>query len=122
MDEFSGYGGIIVELPLVIYASVARILFDLDVEPPFGNLLVLSSSFHEFWGKKWNKVASSLLRPLVYEPVPRITKRGWGGWYVCGDLRKEIFEWEVAVQLVGFATDPTYKLYIIVFLLDTPFA
>ncbi|RZC78224.1 hypothetical protein C5167_002550 [Papaver somniferum] len=56
--------GIIVELPLVIYASAARLLLDLEVEPPFGNLLVLSSSFHEFWGRKWNKVTSSLLRPL----------------------------------------------------------
>ncbi|XP_026428288.1 acyl-CoA--sterol O-acyltransferase 1-like [Papaver somniferum] len=78
MDEFSGYDGIILELPLVIHASAARLLLDLEVEPPFGNLLVLSSSFHEFLGRKWNKVTSSLLRPLVYEPVRRITKQGWG--------------------------------------------
>ncbi|KAI3857251.1 hypothetical protein MKW92_032656 [Papaver armeniacum] len=67
-----------IELSLVIYASITRLLLNLEVEPPFGNLLVLSPSFHEFWGRRWNKVVSSLLRSLVYEPVRRITKQSWG--------------------------------------------
>ncbi|KAI3851126.1 hypothetical protein MKW98_013932 [Papaver atlanticum] len=63
---------------LVIYAALARLIFNLEVEPPFGNMLVISSSFHEFWGRRWNKVVSSLLRSLIYEPVRRITKQSWG--------------------------------------------
>ncbi|KAI3920255.1 hypothetical protein MKW92_038846 [Papaver armeniacum] len=69
---------IILELFLVIYAALARLIFNLEVEPPFGNMLVISSSFHEFWGRRWNKVVSSLLRSLIYEPVRRITKQSWG--------------------------------------------
>ncbi|KAI3960860.1 hypothetical protein MKW92_027111 [Papaver armeniacum] len=65
-------------LYLVVHAAAARLLFDLEVEPPFGNLLVFSTSFHDFWGRRWNKVVSSLLRSLIYEPVRRITKRSWG--------------------------------------------
>ncbi|MCL7032128.1 hypothetical protein MKW94_003145 [Papaver nudicaule] len=63
---------------LFIYAALARLLFDLEVEPPFGNLLVMSPSFHEFWGRRWNRVVSSLLRSLIYEPVRRVTIQSWG--------------------------------------------
>ncbi|MCL7033205.1 hypothetical protein MKW94_006623 [Papaver nudicaule] len=63
---------------LVMYAALARLVFDLEVEPPFGNFIVIPPSFHEFWGRRWNRVVSSLLRSLVYEPVRRITKRSWG--------------------------------------------
>ncbi|XP_026390157.1 long-chain-alcohol O-fatty-acyltransferase-like isoform X2 [Papaver somniferum] len=66
MDEF-GHDG-----------SSARNLFGIDVDPPFGNYFFLSTSFQDFWGRRWNLMVSSILRSFVHEPVRHIIRRSWG--------------------------------------------
>ncbi|KAI3941810.1 hypothetical protein MKW98_030540 [Papaver atlanticum] len=66
------------ELTLVFYATLVRLLFDIDVDPPYGNYFFLSTSFQDFWGRRWNLAASDILRSTVYEPVRHAIKRSWG--------------------------------------------
>ncbi|KAI3900120.1 hypothetical protein MKW98_001020 [Papaver atlanticum] len=66
-----------IEPSLVACYALARFLFGLDVELPF-NFFFLSTSFHDFWGRRWNLVSSNILRLMVYKPVRHIFKRSWG--------------------------------------------
>ncbi|MCL7039922.1 hypothetical protein MKW94_016515 [Papaver nudicaule] len=68
----------LLEPTLVVYSALARLLFNLDVEPPFGNCFLLSSSIHDFWGRRWNLMVSSILKSIVYKPVRRVFKKSWG--------------------------------------------
>ncbi|KAI3918219.1 hypothetical protein MKX01_041539 [Papaver californicum] len=63
---------------LVISSSLARLLFDLNVEPPFGNCVLLSTSFHDFRGRRWNFMVSNILKSIVYRPVRRVFDKSWG--------------------------------------------
>ncbi|KAI3971614.1 hypothetical protein MKW92_049911 [Papaver armeniacum] len=63
---------------LVMSSALARLLFDLDVQPPFGNCVFLSTSFHDFWGRRWNLMVSSILKSIVYKPLRSIFKKSWG--------------------------------------------
>ncbi|KAI3851159.1 hypothetical protein MKX03_021517 [Papaver bracteatum] len=65
-------------LSLVIYAVLARLLLDVDVDSPFGNYVFLSTSFSDFWGKRWNVMTSRILKSIVYEPVRHVIKGSWG--------------------------------------------
>ncbi|KAI3846869.1 hypothetical protein MKX03_008462 [Papaver bracteatum] len=69
--------GLIIYLSLVTCYALARFLFGLDVELPF-NFFFLSTSFRDFWGRRWNLVSSNILRLIVYKPVRHIFKRSWG--------------------------------------------
>ncbi|XP_026390156.1 probable long-chain-alcohol O-fatty-acyltransferase 5 isoform X1 [Papaver somniferum] len=60
------------------YVLEARNLFGIDVDPPFGNYFFLSTSFQDFWGRRWNLMVSSILRSFVHEPVRHIIRRSWG--------------------------------------------
>jgi hypothetical protein len=53
-------------------ASFCLIFFDLSVEPSFDSPF-LSSSFADFWGKRWNLVISNLLRDAIYIPTQNAT-------------------------------------------------
>ncbi|MCL7043184.1 hypothetical protein MKW94_025781 [Papaver nudicaule] len=66
------------EVIIVFCSSLARLLFDLDVAPPFGNNYLVSTSLHDLWGRRWNLMSSSIFRSVVYEPVRRIFKKSWG--------------------------------------------
>ncbi|KAI3851155.1 hypothetical protein MKX03_021513 [Papaver bracteatum] len=66
------------ELSLVIYAVLARLLLDVDVDAPFGDYVFLSTSFSDFWGKRWNVMTSRILKSIVYEPVRHVIKGSWG--------------------------------------------
>ncbi|XP_026400151.1 long-chain-alcohol O-fatty-acyltransferase-like [Papaver somniferum] len=83
MDEFGHDGSssdefVSSELTIVFYAALVRLLFDIDVDPPYGNYFFLSTSFQDFWGRRWNLAASDILRSTVYEPVRHAIKRSWG--------------------------------------------
>lgn len=65
------------EIILAIVAALARALLGLDLEPQFDDPY-LSTSLQDFWGRRWNLVVTSILRPTVYEPVLHIAARVTG--------------------------------------------
>lgn len=56
------------ELSLAVFAATARAVLGLELEPQF-NEPFLSTSLQDFWGRRWNLMVSSILRPTVYEPT-----------------------------------------------------
>ncbi|MCL7025438.1 hypothetical protein MKW94_021494 [Papaver nudicaule] len=67
-----------IKLTLAIHAVLARLVFHIDADPPFGNHFLLSTSFQDFWGKRWNLMVSDILRQTVYKPVRHVFSRSWG--------------------------------------------
>ncbi|XP_010252640.1 PREDICTED: long-chain-alcohol O-fatty-acyltransferase-like [Nelumbo nucifera] len=65
------------EITLAMGAAVARALLGLDLEPQF-NEPYLTTSLQDFWGRRWNLMVSSILRPTVYDPVRRISAPVFG--------------------------------------------
>lgn len=63
-----------VELVLAITAVPVRAILGLDLEPQF-NEPYLATSLQDFWGRRWNLMVTSILRPTVYHPVQRISTR-----------------------------------------------
>nr|QXN66179.1 acyltransferase 4 [Boswellia serrata] len=58
----------ILELILAVTAALARSTLGLELEPQF-NEPYLSTSLQDFWGKRWNLMVTSILRPTVYKPT-----------------------------------------------------
>ncbi|KAK3223725.1 hypothetical protein Dsin_010750 [Dipteronia sinensis] len=58
----------ILELILAVSAYLARSVLGLELEPQF-NEPFLASSLQDFWGKRWNLMVTSILRPTVYKPT-----------------------------------------------------
>lgn len=58
----------LLELILAIIAAMARTMLGLELEPQFNEPL-LSTSLQDFWGRRWNLMVTSILRPTVYEPA-----------------------------------------------------
>ncbi|XP_057486223.1 probable long-chain-alcohol O-fatty-acyltransferase 5 [Actinidia eriantha] len=56
------------ELLLATIAFLARAILGLELEPQF-NEPYLATSLQDFWGRRWNLVVSSILRPTVYKPI-----------------------------------------------------
>lgn len=50
------------------YGVIAVAVFGLDVAPSFDKPW-LSTSFNDYWSRRWNLTVSYMLRVLVYEPV-----------------------------------------------------
>lgn len=59
------------ELVLAIAATPARVLFGFELEPQF-NEPFLATSLQDFWGRRWNLMVTSILRPTVYSPVRNV--------------------------------------------------
>ncbi|XP_057968910.1 long-chain-alcohol O-fatty-acyltransferase-like [Malania oleifera] len=57
-----------VELTLALSAALARAVLGLEFEPQF-NEPYLATSLQDFWGRRWNLMVPSILRPTVYHPV-----------------------------------------------------
>ncbi|KAF3437367.1 hypothetical protein FNV43_RR20120 [Rhamnella rubrinervis] len=49
-------------------AALTRAFLGLELEPQF-NEPYLSTSLQDFWGRRWNLMVTSILRPTVYEPT-----------------------------------------------------
>ncbi|KAH7545297.1 acyl-CoA--sterol O-acyltransferase 1 [Ziziphus jujuba] len=62
------------EIILAAMAALARAFLGVDLEPQF-NEPYLSTSLQDFWGRRWNLMVSSILRPTVYDPVRLICSR-----------------------------------------------
>uniref|UniRef100_F6HEL3 Wax synthase domain-containing protein n=1 Tax=Vitis vinifera TaxID=29760 RepID=F6HEL3_VITVI len=55
------------ELILALAAAPARAI-GLELEPQF-NEPYLATSLQDFWGRRWNLMVSSILRPTIYFPI-----------------------------------------------------
>ncbi|GAB4830768.1 hypothetical protein Ancab_004801 [Ancistrocladus abbreviatus] len=62
------------ELILAAVATAAMVFLDLELDPQFNEPL-LSTSLQDFWGRRWNLMVTSILRPTVYEPAMDIYTR-----------------------------------------------
>ncbi|MBA0625440.1 hypothetical protein Godav_010636 [Gossypium davidsonii] len=62
------------ELALALAAITARAMFGFEIEPQF-NEPYLATSLQDFWGRRWNLMVTSILRPTVYYPIRRISTR-----------------------------------------------
>lgn len=49
----------------------------MELEPQFNEPL-LSTSLQDFWGRRWNLMVTSILRPTVYEPTLVFSRRRVG--------------------------------------------
>ncbi|WKA12555.1 hypothetical protein VitviT2T_029930 [Vitis vinifera] len=59
------------ELILALAAAPARAI-GLELEPQF-NEPYLATSLQDFWGRRWNLMVSSILRPTIYFPIRGFT-------------------------------------------------
>ncbi|CAK7330974.1 unnamed protein product [Dovyalis caffra] len=89
------------EILLAIAAATAKVLLGSELEPQF-NEPYLSTSLQDFWGRRWNIMVSSILRPAVYEPTRNIASglvgRKWaqilavvGTFFVSGIMHELMF-------------------------------
>ncbi|CAI9756838.1 unnamed protein product [Fraxinus pennsylvanica] len=62
------------EVILAITAVPTKAILGMDLKPQF-NEPYLATSLQDFWGRRWNLMVSSILRPAVYQPVQRISTR-----------------------------------------------
>lgn len=62
------------EIILAVVAVVAQATLGMELEPQF-NEPYLSTSLQDFWGRRWNIMVTSILRPTVYEPVLSVSSR-----------------------------------------------
>ncbi|GMN36465.1 hypothetical protein TIFTF001_006044 [Ficus carica] len=62
------------EIILAAVAAAARAWLGVELEPQFDEPY-LSTSLQDFWGRRWNIMASNILRPTVYVPVREISGR-----------------------------------------------
>lgn len=65
------------EIMLAMVASLSRALLGLELEPQF-NEPYLSTSLQDFWGRRWNIMVTSILRPTVYGPSLQLSARVMG--------------------------------------------
>ncbi|KAL5548511.1 hypothetical protein UlMin_003742 [Ulmus minor] len=61
-----------IELVLALTAIPARTLLGLEIEPQFDEPY-LSTSLQDFWGRRWNLMVTSILRPTTYDPIRRLS-------------------------------------------------
>ncbi|KAI9115565.1 hypothetical protein K1719_013234 [Acacia pycnantha] len=59
------------ELILGLCAAPTRAVFGFQIEPQF-NEPYLTTSLQDFWGRRWNLMVTSILRPTVYDPIRRM--------------------------------------------------
>ncbi|KAJ6408567.1 hypothetical protein OIU84_011820 [Salix udensis] len=62
------------ELILAMVGTLARAFLRVELEPQFDEPY-LASSLQDFWGKRWNLMVTSVLRPAVFNPVKSIFSR-----------------------------------------------
>ncbi|MED6216712.1 hypothetical protein PIB30_010152 [Stylosanthes scabra] len=56
------------DIVLATFAALAKTLLGMELEPQF-NKPLLSTSLQDFWGRRWNLMVTSILRPAVYQPL-----------------------------------------------------
>ncbi|XP_074338431.1 acyl-CoA--sterol O-acyltransferase 1-like [Apium graveolens] len=56
------------ELILAMFAALARVVMQAELEPPFDEPY-LATSLQDFWGKRWNLMVTNILKPTIFEPT-----------------------------------------------------
>ncbi|KAF8409653.1 hypothetical protein HHK36_005731 [Tetracentron sinense] len=79
---------LLLEIILAMGAALARALLGIELEPQFEEPY-LSTSLQDFWGKRWNLMVTSILRPTVYNPIRSMSARLLGS------------EWALMAAMVG---------------------
>ncbi|KAK1378298.1 acyl-CoA--sterol O-acyltransferase 1-like [Heracleum sosnowskyi] len=59
------------ELILAMFAALARVLMQAELEPPFDEPY-LATSLQDFWGKRWNLMVTNILKPTIFEPTRNV--------------------------------------------------
>lgn len=62
------------ELVLAITGFPVGAILGLEIEPQF-NEPYLATSLQDFWGRRWNLMVTSILRPTIYNPVLTFSTR-----------------------------------------------
>lgn len=62
------------ELILAITGFPVRAILGLEIEPQF-NEPYLATSLQDFWGRRWNLMVTSIMRPTIYNPVLTFSTR-----------------------------------------------
>ncbi|EXB81090.1 hypothetical protein L484_014022 [Morus notabilis] len=57
-----------IEITLALAALPAQTLLGFELEPQF-NEPYLTTSLQDFWGRRWNLIVSSILKPTAFHPV-----------------------------------------------------
>ncbi|KAI9169633.1 hypothetical protein LWI28_015321 [Acer negundo] len=65
------------EMTLALISALAGALLGLELEPTF-NEPYLSTSLQNFWGRRWNLMASNILRLTVHQPTKKMFARVLG--------------------------------------------
>ncbi|KAI3419312.1 uncharacterized protein J3R85_013315 [Psidium guajava] len=68
MMAYSVHMYITLELSLAAVGAAASRLVGVTLEPQFDEPY-LATSLQDFWGRRWNLMVASILRPSVYEPI-----------------------------------------------------
>ncbi|KAL3740863.1 hypothetical protein ACJRO7_022052 [Eucalyptus globulus] len=80
MLAYSVHVYIVLEVALAVIGVAAARLIGMAVEPQFDEPY-LATSLQDFWGRRWNLMATSILWPSVYEPIRlasgRLVGRQW---------------------------------------------
>ncbi|XP_042029516.1 long-chain-alcohol O-fatty-acyltransferase-like [Salvia splendens] len=93
------YSYLALEITLGAFAVIARSLIGIDTDHPFDHPY-LSTSLQDFWGRRWNRVASSCLKSTIFFPflngMSRILGRKWAAisasvvTFIASDVMHEI--------------------------------
>ncbi|GMN51719.1 hypothetical protein TIFTF001_020888 [Ficus carica] len=60
-----------IEIVLALSGLPARTLLGFELEPQF-NEPYLTTSLQDFWGRRWNLMVSSILKPTAFQPARRL--------------------------------------------------
>ncbi|XP_042492933.1 probable long-chain-alcohol O-fatty-acyltransferase 5 [Macadamia integrifolia] len=74
MAIYGCYVYLALELLFASGTATAKLLLGIELEPQ-SNKPYLATSLQDFWGRRWNLVVSSILRPTIYKPVKEISIR-----------------------------------------------
>ncbi|KAK0590439.1 hypothetical protein LWI29_028398 [Acer saccharum] len=64
-------------MTLALVSALVGSLLGLELDPTFNEPL-LSTSLQDFWGRRWNLVATNILRLTVYEPTKKMFTNVFG--------------------------------------------
>ncbi|GMN36466.1 hypothetical protein TIFTF001_006048 [Ficus carica] len=98
---------------LAMVGSLARAALGVELEPQFDKSY-LSTSLQDFWGRRWNLMASNILRPTVYDPVTSVSSRAiWRKWAPLPAVIAAFFVSGLMHELIFFylgRSNPTWDL------------
>ncbi|PIM98617.1 Long-chain-alcohol O-fatty-acyltransferase [Handroanthus impetiginosus] len=107
------YVYIAMELLLGVSAIIGQFLLKTKVDLPF-NQPYFSTSLQDFWGYRWNRVSSNILRTVVFDPIKsqtsRVMDQKWAAalallaTFMVSDLMHEIIFYYIGRVRFGWGT------------------